>query len=152
MSEPIKRNEALVQLSRDHHYGLLLCWKIREGIKRRIEPQRIKNYVDWFWLHHLEQHFEIEEKYLFPILGNQNEMVEQALAEHRRLKVLFENENDLHNSISLIEKELEKHIRFEERVLFNEIQKHATKEQLQQIHRYHSDGNFSDNLTDLFWE
>ena len=72
MSEPIKRNEALVQLSRDHHYGLLLCWKIREGIKRRIEPQRIKNYVDWFWLHHLEQHFEIEEKYLFPILGNQN--------------------------------------------------------------------------------
>ena len=152
MPEPIKRNEALVQLSRDHHYGLLLCWKIREGVKRRIEPQRIKNYVDWFWLNHLEQHFELEEKYLFPILGNQNEMVEQALAEHRKLKGLFENENDFQISISLIEKELEKHIRFEERILFNEIQKHATKEQLQQIQLYHSDGNFADNLTDPFWE
>jgi len=42
MSNPIKRNEALKPLSRDHHHGLLLCWKIRQGIKLNIEPERIK--------------------------------------------------------------------------------------------------------------
>ncbi len=152
MPEPIKREDALKALSRDHHHGLLLCWKIRQGIKRNIATERIKRYVDWFWNNHLRQHFEIEEKLLFPILGNQNELVKQTLAEHRRLKRLFENGNDIHKSISLIEEELEKHIRFEERVLFNEIQKVATKEQLQQIQLYHSDSKFADNLTDPFWE
>lgn len=152
MHEPIKRNDALKSLSRDHHHGLLLCWKIRKGIKRNIAAERIKRYVDWFWNNHLIQHFEIEEKLLFPILGNQNELVKQTLAEHRRLKRLFENGNDIHKSINSIEEELEKHIRFEERVLFNEIQKIATKEQLQQIALYHSDSKFVDNLSDPFWE
>lgn len=152
MPEPIKREDALKALSRDHHHGLLLCWKIRQGIKRNIATERIKRYVDWFWNNHLIQHFEIEEKLLFPILGNQNELVKQTLTEHRRLKRLFENGNDIHKSISLIEEELEKHIRFEERVLFNEIQKVATKEQLEQIQLFYSDSKFVDNLTDPFWE
>ena len=149
MPEPIKREDALKALS---HHGLLLCWKIIQGIKRNIATERIKRYVDWFWNNHLRQHFEIEEKLLFPILGNQNELVKQTLAEHRRLKRLFENGNDIHKSINLIEEELEKHIRFEERVLFNEIQKAATKEQLEQIQLLHSDSKFVDNLTDPFWE
>ena len=152
MPEPIKREDALKALSRDHHHGLLLCWNIRPGIQRNIATERIKRYVDWFWNNHLRQHFEIEEKLLFPILGNQNELVKQTLAEHRRLKRLFENGNDIHKSINLIEEELEKHIRFEERVLFNEIQKAATKEQLEQIQLFHSDSKFVDNLTDPFWE
>ena len=146
------RIEALKPLSRDHHHGLLLCWKIRQGLKLNIETERIKKYAGWFWKQHLQPHFEIEEKFIFTILGNQNELIKQALAEHRRLKRLFENESEIQKSISLIEEELEKHIRFEERVLFNEIQKVATKEQLQQIQLYHSDSKFADNLTDPFWE
>lgn len=149
---PQKRIEALKSLSRDHHHGLLLCWKIREGIKRNIETARIKKYVDWFWNNHLHQHFKMEEEFLFPILGNQHKMVKQALTEHRRLKRLFANESDLQKSISLIEEELEKHIRFEERVLFNEIQAVATEEQLQLIQLHHSDIKFIDNQTDPFWE
>ncbi len=150
MPEPIKRLESLKPISRDHYHGLLLCWKIREGFKRNIEPSRIKKYVDWFWDNHLQPHFEIEEKFLFPILGNQNELIKQALAEHRRLKRLFENENDILKSMSLIEEELEKHIRFEERVLFNEIQKVATQEQLKTIESSHT-AHFEDNSTDEFW-
>jgi len=152
MKKPIQRIEQLKALSREHHHGLLLCWKIREGIKLNVATERIKMYVDWFWGNHLEQHFKIEENFLFPILGNQNELVKQALTEHRRLKHLFENKNDIYKSFNLIEEELEKHIRFEERVLFNEIQAVATKEQLQQIQLYHSDSKFADNLTDPFWK
>ena len=122
MRDPIRRSEELKPLSRDHHHGLLLCWKIKEGIKRNIETERLKLYLNWFWSTHLEHHFELEEKFLFPILGSNNEFVKKAVAEHRILKLLFENENDIHTSISLIGIELEKHIRFEERVLFNEIQ------------------------------
>lgn len=152
MPNPIKRNEALKPLSRDHHHGLLLCWKIRQGIKLNIEPGRIKKYLDWFWLSYLKPHFEIEEKYIFPVLGNENELIKQALAEHRRLKRFFEAEDDLPKNISLIEKELEKHIRFEERVLFNKIQTVASSEQLLQIQHDSSDKIFYENLSDVFWE
>jgi len=152
MPNPIKRNEALKPLSRDHHHGLLLCWKIRQGFKLNIEPERIKKYLDWFWISYLKPHFEVEEQYVFPVLGSKNELVKQALAEHRRLKRLFENEDDLSKILSLIEEELEKHIRFEERVLFNEIQKVARKEQLQQIQLLHADNKFADNLIAPFWE
>lgn len=150
--KPIERIEALKPLSRDHHHGLLLCWKIREGIKRNVETERLKKYVDWFWRSHLEQHFEIEEKYIFPILGNQNELIKQALAEHRKLKQLFENKVDSSESICLIEQELDKHIRFEERLLFNEIQAIASSEQILQIQLHHADTKFSDNVSDAFWE
>ena len=150
MKEPIKRIEQLKALSREHHHGLLLCWKIREGIKRNIETERIKKYVDWFWNNHLQQHFETEEKILFPILGNHNALIQQALTEHSRLKRLFESDNDIYKSISLIEEELEKHIRFEERVLFNEIQKVGTPQELDKLYAVHN-SDFKDNLADEFW-
>ena len=41
---PIKRSEFLKPISREHHHGLLLCWKIRAGLKKGIEPERIKLY------------------------------------------------------------------------------------------------------------
>src|SRR5690606_6698271 len=148
MPNPIKRNEALKPLSRDHHHGLLLCWKIRQGVKLNVEPERIKKYLDWFWMSYLKPHFEIEEQYVFPVLGNENELVKKALAEHRRLKRLFENVDDLQKSISLIEEELEKHIRFEERVLFNEIQSVAKSEQLLEIEIDCPDKSFYENLSD----
>lgn len=151
-SNPLKRTEALKSLSRDHHHGLLLCWKIRQGIKQNVEPDRIKKYLDWFWISYLKPHFEIEEQYVFPILGKENKLVKQALAEHRKLKRLFVNESDIQKSISLIEEELEKHIRFEERVLFNEIQVVASSEQLLQIELDSSDKIFYENLSDPFWE
>lgn len=151
MSTPIKRIEALKSLSRDHHHALLLCWKIREGIKRDIEITRIKTYVDWFWENHLKEHFEVEECVVFPILGKDHVLVKQAKAEHRRLKKFFEDKSDPLRSISLIEEELEKHVRFEERVLFNEIQKVATPSQILTIASAHSETKFQEEHTDEFW-
>ncbi len=89
--EPIKRDKALQGISREHHHGLLLCWKIRSGFAKNISNVRIKKYTDWFYETHLIPHFELEENHIFPILGEQNEMVKKALTEHRRLKHLFNN-------------------------------------------------------------
>ena len=148
---PIKRSENLKAISREHHHGLLLSWKIRNGIKKEIAPERIKTYIDWFYVEHLLPHFELEEKYVFPILGNENELVKKALTEHRRLVRLFESETTNMKNLIQIEEELESHIRFEERVLFNEIQAVATQEQLDLIKEIHTEEKFVDNISDAFW-
>ncbi len=148
---PIKRNENLKAISREHHHGLLLSWKIRNGLKKQVDPIRIKKYVDWFYNSELLPHFELEEKYVFTILDKDHEMVKKALTEHRRLKRLFESQTDVMRNLTLIEEELESHIRFEERILFSEIQQVATDEQLDQINSVHTEEKFVDNLTDPFW-
>lgn len=150
-NRPIKRHTALKPVSREHHHGLLLCWKIRQGISKGVDVARIKKYADWFYQEHTLPHFEIEEKHIFPVLGNDHELVKKALAEHRRLKRLFEDEDEVTNSISLLEEELEAHIRFEERVLFNEIQEMADAETLAAINEVHEEKAFVENTEDQFW-
>lgn len=129
----------------------MLSWKIRTGFNKNIEPERIRSYADWFFKHHLIPHFKVEESLIFPILDANHELTKRALAEHKRLKRLFtETENDI-KTLSKIEEELEQHIRFEERILFPEIQKAATEAQLLQIEKTHQPDNFEDNLADAFW-
>lgn len=89
---------------------------------------------------------------MFPVLGSDHEMVKRALAEHRRLERLFNEEKDLERSLSLIEEEMEKHVRYEERELFNVIQEKATQQELELIAENHKDERFQDNTTDEFWK
>ncbi len=151
MSQPIKRAEALKPLSREHHHGLLFCWKIRQGFQNNVSTERIKSYVDWFWETHLKSHFEAEEMYVFIILSPENENRVRAIKEHRRIQNLFGRSTDLIKNLNRLEEELVKHIRFEERVLFNEIQAVATAEQLEAIELLHAE-KFEDNLIDEFWK
>ncbi len=149
---PIKRDKALQQVSREHHHGLLLCWKIRTGISKNVPLERIKRYTDWFFKNHLIPHFELEEKLIFPILGKDNKLIKRAMTEHRRLFRLFKSAEELHKKLNQIEEELAGHIRFEERILFTEIQKIATPGQLKLISECHSEEKFIENQTDMFWK
>ena len=149
--KPIKRDPALWPLSRHHHHALLLCWKIKTGFSRSIPATRIKAYADWFYREHITGHFALEEEYIFPVLGNQNKLVQQALAEHQLLHSLFSDQSNHEHALGQIKAELEKHIRFEERTLFNEIQLAVTPGQLAQISLVHMDEVFIDNVTDPFW-
>lgn len=151
MPKPIKRHSVLKPLSREHHHGLLLSWKIREGLKRNIEIPRIKKYIDWFWENHLQQHFDFEEAHIFPILGGKNKMVKRAKREHVRLRRLFNSQERVEINLSLIEEELVAHIRFEERVLFNEIQKIANEEQLARLEGIHQKLPPIQSWEDKFW-
>jgi iron-sulfur cluster repair protein YtfE (RIC family) len=151
MPKPIKRHPALQPLSRDHHIGLLLCFKIREGLKYDIEPWRIKAYTDWSWEQELAPHFKLEEQYAFPVLGKDHPLVQQALKEHHELHRLFETGTDLPETLLQIEEKLKQHIRFEERVLFNEIQQQATREQLAKIEASHRGSKDCELWPDKFW-
>lgn len=150
MHKPIKRHEALQPVSREHHFGLLLSWKIRQGFKQNIEVKRIKSYTDWFWEHHLIPHFNFEEQYMFPILGNNHKLIKRAIKEHKRLGRLFTATNKIEQNLSLIEEELIAHIRFEERILFKEIQGNATKQQLEIIEQEH-EKVITEEWQDQFW-
>lgn len=151
MPQPLKRHLTLQPLSRDHHEGLLLGWKIRQGLRLQIELVRIKKYTEWFWQHHLQQHFDLEEKFVFPVLGTQSELVKKALREHRKLKRLFEEEKITLKNLTAIEELLEKHIRFEERVLFTEIQKVSTPEQFDELLITHNEHVCCESWSDEFW-
>ena len=148
---PLKRNEFLKPISREHHHGLLLCFKIRTGIKKQITAERIKKYADWLYQNHLILHFSVEEEIIFPILGNKNELVIKAVEEHRNMKRLFEIQEGNIKNLNTIADALENHIQFEERILFNALQHIATENQLQQIELHHTESKFIENTEDVFW-
>lgn len=150
--KPIKRHSALQPLSRQHHFGLLFSWKIRKGFNKNVEINRMQAYAKWFFKQEIEPHFYDEETYVFPILEEGNELVERALKEHRQLKRLFNDTENPGKTLHQLEEELDAHIRFEERILFNEIQKVATEEQLQKIEEVHSNLEKSPDYHDPFWE
>ena len=151
MTTPIKRHTAMQALSRDHHHGLLLSWKLREGMKRNIDAERMMKYVRWFWITQLKPHFEEEEKYVFTVLDSSHPQIIQALEEHRSLEALFAKKDPDYDLIGRIEKELDAHIRFEERVLFNAIQEAATEDQLEKIREVHHEDPNCEAWADEFW-
>lgn len=153
MSEslPIERAKELQSITVHHHNGLLLSRKIRIGFNKKIEPKRIKKYVDWYYENQIVPHLQLEEELLFPILGNHNELIKRALTEHRRLRRLFKKSEQIEKTLVQIEEEIESHIRFEEHTLYAEIQKFASVEQLTEIEEAHSKMAFIENEEDQFW-
>lgn len=148
----IKRHQSLQEFSKDHHQALLLCWKIKVGLSKKVEVERIKTYVNWFYENHILEHFQLEEKYMFPVLGMHHPLIIQGIEEHKLLHSLFTNTSEIEQSLTALHIKLREHVRFEERILFNEIQDVAIKEQLEIIEKFHSNNKFVDNLNDVFWK
>jgi hemerythrin-like domain-containing protein len=129
---PIKRHEAIVQFSREHHFGLLLIWKIRQGLANGIDPQRISDYVLYFFEEDLKTHFDEEERVLFPRLDDTDLLKRQALEEHREIYSIIAQIRSNNNAAVLTHfaGALDMHIRFEERVLFNHLQNQLSEDEL----------------------
>lgn len=152
----MKRHESIVVLSRDHHFGLLFCWKIRTGLKKNIPLERIRPYVSYFWDNHLKQHFCEEETLLFALL--RDDLCNQAISEHNEIREYFEEISTTKNvpdyTLVLLADSLDKHIRFEERVLFPHIEKEVSEDvlagignELVKLHETHE----KDTYPDEFW-
>lgn len=157
-ARPLKRHPALIPLSQDHHFGLLLCWKIRTGFKKTIPPERIAAYATYFYKEHLKPHFEAEELYVFSLVEEKNEMRKKAESQHRRIRRLVRKlslePEKLKITLGLIEEEVESHIRFEERTFFPYIQNHQDEAGLEQLklklEEIHQE--IPENWEDKFWE
>jgi hypothetical protein len=150
--KPIKRSVQLAPLSREHHEGLLLAWKIRQGIRFGIEENRIAAYVQWFWQTHLQLHFKKEEDLLPVVLPPAHHLFRQMLQEHTVIKNEIEaiRHGDL-KKFETLAQHLTDHIRFEERQLFEEVEKTASPDQLEQIAQQLNDEESKADWPDAFW-
>jgi hemerythrin-like domain-containing protein len=157
LPKPIKRDPAIVRFSRDHHHALLLVWKIREGLGKNVEPERISNYVVSFFDNELVPHFKDEEVNLFATLPENNEMRVRAESEHKTIREVISSirENPGEElTLRRFAELLEGHIRFEERELFNFLQTVLSKEELTAIEKAGESPKCStdNNWSDHFWK
>ncbi len=148
----MKRHDALVQLSRDHHFGLLLCWKLKEGLKKEIAPERMANYIRLFYQHNLAPHFDEEEQTIFKILGEQHPLISEAISQHREMEDRVKSKLNNAQEIEAFRNLLELHIRTEERQIFPEIEKQATEEQLQLLLTLEHPQLKEPAYDDIFWK
>lgn len=141
----------LEPISKEHLEVLKLCENIRTGLQNRVEKERIRSYTDWFKEHYLDPHFELEEQHIFPLLGN-NVRVKKAMANHRRIHKLLSCDCDNERVLNLLEEELSAYIRFEEKILYKELAKKLSPEELTFLEEKHE--NFTvleDEWQDKFW-
>ena len=154
---PLKRHQAIVSFSKDHHFGLLLVWKIRHGLNSAVDPRRISNYVIYFFKEDLAKHFREEEQFLFSKLADNDVLRKQAEAEHLVIYDLIaaieENKYDALLLKQLADK-LEKHIRFEERQLFIQLQNTISSAELESLENRFSNNSkaIEEKWEDVFCE
>lgn len=132
-NKPIKRNEHILKLSKEHHFSLLFCWKIKQGLNGEIPSQRIIKYVQYFSAHFLIPHFREEELFLFPALND--EKVDKAIEQHKQINniiagISLHDENNTKKALQRIAELVDDHVRYEERELFPYIESKLSNEQL----------------------
>lgn len=145
--KPIKRSKAFVQFSKEHHFGLLQVWQIRQDITNDVDAVLISRYVLDFFNKDLRGHFKKEEDHLFSRLPVGDLLREQAEDEHSQLYSLIETISQHRDDKQLLQQFadlLEKHIRFEERVLFNHLQDTMSAEALERLLQEMEAGNDGD--------
>jgi len=139
----MKRHEALIPLSREHHGTLILSRLLRSdapAFKGLPHDEKGKaEYALKFYREELIQHFEQEEK-MIPMLKGVNSTLDSLLAcmqlEHQELHSLFNSLNqdmELSAQLDMIGRSLESHVRKEDRVIFPLIQESCTEEELNKL-------------------
>lgn len=149
--QPLKRHEGLQPLSREHHQGLILALNVDKGIKKEVEFDRIANYINVHYEEILKPHFRFEESDVFVFLPKENKLRKIALKQHAEIREVVRNLNTRKDCKRFADL-LRKHIRFEERELFELIQTHVDPSQLDELN-----GEWEENLScmnwgDRFWE
>lgn len=139
----MKRHEALVPLSREHHLTLILARLLQKDAPPYKDlPQRPAGkiiYAKAEYRLHIQPHFSKEEK-MFALLKGVNEKVDtlagELIQDHHRLVACFDTMNAARVDTELMEetgKLLEAHIRKEERILFPLIEETIPENMLEKI-------------------
>ncbi len=140
-----RRHESLIPLSREHHYGLLVCLRIHRGIENHQADlswlnERAEKVVRFFESD-LKAHFKAEEEIVFPAMSgieDSRAMIDQLVDEHRKLEKLVQRlrkARELRLAALLREFAdlLEAHIRTEERALFPRYEQGVSSELARQV-------------------
>jgi len=159
MHKPLKRHEALVPLSRDHHFGLLLVWKIRQGLAFEVLLTRICDYVVYYVEHRIFPHFQLEEAEVFPFLEANDPLRQRAEVQHKAIRATFAGikrgePEAMAQLLDELAERLEAHIRFEERTLFEHMQAVLSAGKLTRLgEKIAASNRFADEIwEDEFWK
>ncbi len=126
------RHPSLIPLSHQHQHALALCVLIERSPEKTAELAR--KVADLFELE-LRNHFDVEERILFPAIRQNlgpTPLVEELVAEHRLLEDLAAR---VPATLAEFGAALSRHIRREERELFEDIQKRLSPETLETLKR-----------------
>jgi hemerythrin-like domain-containing protein len=135
----VKRNEALRQLSRDHHRALEAALKLRRATDG--EAAQAAREFQAFWREHGALHFRVEEDVLLPGAAGRVDPTDPAvvrvLTDHvqiRRMAAdLEDGETPDTAQLNALGELLSDHVRHEERVLFPAIEEALTDEELARL-------------------
>jgi len=134
----MRRHAGLIPLSHDHHDALVVAQGLilgRSRAPRSDWPTDRRTQVDRvvaFFAQTLRSHFEIEETHLFPTvvarLPDEANLVAQLLEEHLAMRTRIRDlerdpTTDLEVRLPALGRLLEAHVRREERVLFETMQR-----------------------------
>ena len=134
----MKRHPGLIPLSHDHHDALVVAQGLIRGRSRAprsdwpTDRRAQANRVVAFFEQTLRSHFEIEEAQLFPAvvvhLAEEADLVAQLIEEHETMRTQIRDlerdpTTDLDVRLPSLGRLLEAHIRREERVLFERMQR-----------------------------
>lgn len=154
-TKPLKRSKELVTLSREHHDGLLLTWKINRGLQFSTPLQDIAEYILYFRNNNLQKHFRQEEKWLF-IPHKHLRLCEEAMTQHRSLEQLMlqmEDEKNISEELlTTFADQLKEHIRFEERTVFPALEQLLAEDELISIGKQlNKNEKFIEQWKNEFW-
>ena len=140
----MRRHDALIPLTHDHHHALAQVRKLRMSVER-TEAERavvVNEFLHFFQVDTI-QHFREEEESLFPLVADaepMRETLEQVMIEHlqihafvARLTAEFESGNPTTGTVLGLCDALERHIRFEEKTVFPLIEANVDEAALQRI-------------------
>lgn len=119
----MRRDDRLIKLSREHHKALKLARRLSH-IEGHSVPNEVEREVE-IARPELLAHFQDEEANLLPYLQSHGEqsLVDRLLEEHQLLIMLSSDSRDLER-LRNFGQLLTDHVWFEERELFEALQKH----------------------------
>lgn len=128
-----KRHPSLVSLSHDHHHGLALALRLRQGDKALLndgwthDRREQATHLQKFYQEELRPHFASEEQVLFPAMKEHIPqsvaLIDSLVRQHREMEDLIRTISsagtvDPGGLLVSFGEILEQHIRLEERELF----------------------------------
>ena len=134
----ILRHATLQPLSRQHHQGLLASLLLEKGLKKNASLKEMRDFIIQFWEEELRLHFEKEDVLFLPLAYKYPQLLDgltQLKNEHQEIRMIIQKLNNearskQYDTIASFANLLEKHIRFEERQLFNAIQEILPEDEL----------------------
>ncbi|MBX2989998.1 MAG: hemerythrin domain-containing protein [Bacteroidetes bacterium] len=143
-----KRHPGLVPLSHDHHHGLALAIRLQQGNNALLNDGWTHDRVEQakrvrhFYEHDLRRHFKSEEEVVFPLMSRHapgsSLLIVELIRQHREMERLIDmldhlEGDQLEKNLTALGEVLEKHIRSEERELFEMMQQQLTADLLDEI-------------------